>query len=166
MLFHRLCTFPEQIPMSWEFMQVLRGENWSSMHSLWIYSLLSGPSCGPSLQEGSSLLRTLFHSSLYGFYHLPQETSLPMGKSHLLTISQGNSGQLCDKHTLPSFHPSLNFGLFFFTISLQGHWCERKISENHLALGLRVSKKGKLVFLEICLTSGMLNLNLVSYTDI
>ena len=80
--------------------------------SLWICSLLNGPSYGSSLQqEGSCRLRTLFH--LPWLLPPPQETSLPMGKSHLLTTSQRNPGQLYDNNTYSS--PILpQFWLIFF----------------------------------------------------
>lgn len=57
MLFYQLYTFPEWMLMYWDLKQVLSGENWFSMRSLWIYNLLRGPSCGSSFHRRALLFK-------------------------------------------------------------------------------------------------------------
>lgn len=154
MWFYRLYTFPEQILVNWAIRQLLSSENWSGVHSLWISSLLSGPSYGsPLQQEGSCLLRTLFHLPRHDFCHLPRRLHFLWETAMYWQHVRNTWSRFTIFTHILSLHLSQTVAYFFVVVySVQGHWCEKKVNETHLALSLRVGYaltcKGKLGFLE------------------
>lgn len=153
MWFYRLHTFPEQILGNWVIRQVLSSENWSGVHSLWVSSLLGGPSCGsPLQQEGSCLLRTLFHFPHHGFCHLPRRLHFLWERAMYWQHGRNTWSSFTIFTHILSLHFSQTAAYFSVVFSVQGHWCKKKVNETHLALSLRVdyalTSEGKLGFLE------------------
>ena len=130
MLFSQLHTFSGHILKIWGLRQSLGGENWSRIHSVWIHSLESAPSCGSSLeQEGSSLLRTVSHSACHGFYYLPGRLHFLWERTAPWQYLRESQSSIRILTQIPSLHFSTvaHFHLLPRTLMWKGtmwYWCQ------------------------------------------